>query len=361
MSPARPRRDLARALSAKAGSERPLLSMRLRGRPPAEGPRAGPGGTWRPLHPPRPLRGESWAQLRPQGAEADRPRGRLRASPRAPARLSPAAASRGGRQRGACALARSRPGPWALRGGREVGTWAGAGPHTLPARRWRHRHLAAGAPCDAHGLSGAGERAGAAGHPVGGSPPSPPAPRGHEPAKLNLALGGPGRWARAGWGAAWTAGPSRPGALSSPAGARAGRWRGARGAGDAGPRAVGGAAAWPPRELVRCALVASEQGLGGLLGSGRPLLVALAPGPPEGSSCRGPSARGSRARARRRVGVPQIELKDPGFFNPRPSPSAKVRPAEGGREGGRGSNAEVPGRRTQEAIKTPPFGLTTKN
>lgn len=113
-------------------------------------------------------------QLRPEGTGAGGPRGCLRAPPRVlarpPARC--AAASRGGRQHGACALARSRPGPWALPGGREVGTWAGAGPHTLPARRRRRRHLAARAPRDARRMSGAGKRAGAAPDPVGGSPPS---------------------------------------------------------------------------------------------------------------------------------------------------------------------------------------------
>lgn len=83
-----------------------------------------------------------------------------RTSSRPAAASRRAAASRGGRQRRACALARSRPGPWALPGGREVGTWAGEGPHTLPARRRRRRHLAARAPRDAGRRSGAGKRAG---------------------------------------------------------------------------------------------------------------------------------------------------------------------------------------------------------
>lgn len=66
---------------------------------------------------------------------------------RTPARRV-AATARGGRQRGACALARSRPGPWALPGGREVGTWGGGEVRssTPPARRRRRWHLAAPAP-----------------------------------------------------------------------------------------------------------------------------------------------------------------------------------------------------------------------
>lgn len=79
----------------------------------------------------------------PQAASSDAAaapghRGRRAAgSPRAPPSAllgTPArrvaATARGGRQRGACALARSRPGPWALPGGREVGTWGGAEQHT---------------------------------------------------------------------------------------------------------------------------------------------------------------------------------------------------------------------------------------
>lgn len=84
--------------------------------------------------PPRPV---------PQAANADAAEapghlsGRAAGSPPAPpsALLGPparrvAATSRGGKQRGACVLALSRPGPWALPGGREVGTWGGAELHT---------------------------------------------------------------------------------------------------------------------------------------------------------------------------------------------------------------------------------------
>lgn len=87
--------------------------------------------------PPRPVpQAASW-----DAAAAPRNRGGQAAgSPRAPpsallGRPHPsarrfAATARGGRQRGACAVARSRPGPWALPGGREVGTWGGAEQHT---------------------------------------------------------------------------------------------------------------------------------------------------------------------------------------------------------------------------------------
>lgn len=114
----------------------------------------------------------------------------------APARR--AAASSRGRQRGACALARSRPGPWALPGGREVGTWGGAGPHTLPARRRRRRHLAAGAPRHARRMSGSGELAEAARDPVGVPRPGVRPPGGHGPAKLNFARRRPVLGGRAG-------------------------------------------------------------------------------------------------------------------------------------------------------------------
>lgn len=58
---------------------------------------------------------------------------------------------------------------------------------TLSASHRRRRHLEAGAPHDARPMSGAGKRAGPAGDPVGGSAPGPRSPRGHGPAKLNLA------------------------------------------------------------------------------------------------------------------------------------------------------------------------------
>lgn len=66
------------------------------------------------------------------------------------------------------------------------------GQNTLPARRPRRLHPAAGAPRDARRISRAGKHAGAARDPVGGSPPQPAAPRGHGPAKLNLERRGPG-------------------------------------------------------------------------------------------------------------------------------------------------------------------------
>lgn len=87
--------------------------------------------------PPRPVPQAANAdrtQLRPRGTSAGGLQGRLRhllapCSAPPPARRV-AATSRGGKQRGACVLALSRPGPWALPGGREVGTWGGAEPHT---------------------------------------------------------------------------------------------------------------------------------------------------------------------------------------------------------------------------------------
>lgn len=206
------------------GSPKPLGHGGRTGAPvlgkglPVGAPRPAQGGA---LEVP-PHGGESGAQLPPgarRRAAAGPPAGTfLRHSP-APARRA-AAASRGGRQRGACALTRSRPGPWALPGGWEVGTWEGAGPHTLPASRWRRRHLAARAPRDARRMSRPGKRAGTACGPVGGSPPQPAAPRDHRPPKLNLARRGPGAGSRG----ARPRGLRHPprGALCSPEGARSG-------------------------------------------------------------------------------------------------------------------------------------------
>lgn len=231
--------------------------------------------------------GESGAQLPPgarRRAAAGPPAGTfLRHSP-APARRA-AAASRGGRQRGACALTRSRPGPWALPGGWEVGTWEGAGPHTLPASRWRRRHLAARAPRDARRMSRPGKRAGTACGPVGGSPPQPAAPRDHRPPKLNLARRGPGAGSR-GQGRADCA---------TPRGVRSARLRGrgrglprrrARrswGCGSPGPLAA--LRAWPRSELLLRVLAAFW----------RPASTTwAAPRAPGGSACAPPGPTAGR-------------------------------------------------------------------
>lgn len=125
-----------------------------------------------------PARGQRGVQLRPRGTAAGRlpgARGYLLARPPTDRTHSAhrAATSRGGRRRGACALVRSRPGPWALQGGREVGRWAGAGQHTLPAQSLRRCHLAARAPRNSRRMSGAGKRVVAARDPVGGVVPAP--------------------------------------------------------------------------------------------------------------------------------------------------------------------------------------------
>lgn len=168
-----------RAVLSKAGCERPQA---LRGRsvaqvlakgPPHGEPRVRPGDAPQVLPRPRSARGAAAAPGHGGGQAAGRPRVPSRPPTHRTHSAHRAATSRGGRRRGACALVRSRPGPWALQGGREVGRWAGAGQHTLPAQSLRRCHLAARAPRNSRRMSGAGKRVVAARDPVGGVVPAP--------------------------------------------------------------------------------------------------------------------------------------------------------------------------------------------
>lgn len=97
---------------------------------PTEGPASGQGHPGGPQPSHRGQLGPSCGRGARRPVRCGAPAGTSSRPRSAPARR--AAASRGGRQRGACALARSRPGPWALPGGREVGS--GEAPGRTPSR-----------------------------------------------------------------------------------------------------------------------------------------------------------------------------------------------------------------------------------
>lgn len=128
-----------------------------------------------PLHPRRRERGTAAASRPGGGRAAGPPAGTSSRPARGP---PPAAAPPPRAVAGSAARAHWRArgparGPSRRSGGASVGRRRAA---QAPARRRRHRHLAAQAPRDARRVSGAGKSAGAARDPVGGSPPSPQPP-----------------------------------------------------------------------------------------------------------------------------------------------------------------------------------------